>query len=415
MGLPAGYIAVATGTVAGLLDYFCRQRKDRTAKLDRIFEMVRKEAQKAVQKERAVSRLLCKAILRQRSLEDSVAVILAENLSSWCAPVGSLTCVFKKTFSDPSSCEGETSLRRHLRSDLVAVRKRMGTSSTYLQILMFSKGFHIIQAHRVAHVLWHKGHCWMALQIQDAVNKRYAIDIHPTALLGRRVVMGHGTGVTIGEAVKIGDDCTVLHGVTLIGTGGYELNKSPRIGRGVRVEANAVVVGNISIGDGAKISHGSVVESDIPAGATVAANELIQSSPKGNAYSAVGVCAEGIPLDAEGKIGTSIKSISCGEDYFAMYPIAVPPTKGSVTISWLHKALRNYAICHDIDRLFCELDTDNDGKITVDDLRQSLMAALLERNVSNDLAKDCRSELSTWPSMDPRHIVDQLLCLTKSP
>jgi len=86
--------------------------------------------------------------------------------------------------------------------------------------------------------------------------------------------------------------------VTLIGTGGYELNKSPRIGRGVRVEANAVVVGNISIGDGAKISHGSVVESDIPAGATVAANELIQSSPKGNAYSAVGVCAEvGSPFD----------------------------------------------------------------------------------------------------------------------
>ena len=155
-------------------------------------------------------------------------------------------------------------------ADLQAVFERDPACKGYLQPFLFFKGFLALQVHRIAHWLWGQGRDTLAFHLQSRVSESFQIDIHPGARFGAGVFIDHGTGVTIGETAVVGDDVSMLHGVTLGGTGAERGDRHPKIGRGVLLGAGASVLGNITIGDHAKIASGSVVLKPVPPGCTAA-------------------------------------------------------------------------------------------------------------------------------------------------
>jgi serine O-acetyltransferase len=139
-----------------------------------------------------------------------------------------------------------------------------------LQPFLYFKGYHALQAHRIAHWLWKQGRQTLAFHLQSRVGERFGLDIHPAARIGSGVMFDHATSVVIGETAVVGDDCSILHEVTLGGTGAAHEDRHPKIGKGVLIGAGARVLGNIQVGDGARIAAGSVVLEPVPAGCTVA-------------------------------------------------------------------------------------------------------------------------------------------------
>jgi serine O-acetyltransferase len=155
-------------------------------------------------------------------------------------------------------------------ADLLAVEERDPAIRSLLQPFLYFKGFQALQAWRVANWLWDQDRTTLALHFQSRMSELFQVDVHPAASLGRGVFIDHGTGVVIGETAVVGDDVSMLHGVTLGGTGAQRGDRHPKIGKGVLLGAGAKVLGNITIGDYAKVASGSVVLKPVPAGCTVA-------------------------------------------------------------------------------------------------------------------------------------------------
>lgn len=155
-------------------------------------------------------------------------------------------------------------------ADLNAVAERDPAIRSLLQPFLYFKGFQAIQAHRVAHWLWQQGRETLAFHVQSRMSELFQVDIHPAATLGAGLFFDHGTGIVIGETAVVGDEVSMLHAVTLGGTGADRGDRHPKIGRGVLLGAGAKVLGNIQIGDYAKVASGSVVLKPVPAGCTVA-------------------------------------------------------------------------------------------------------------------------------------------------
>ena len=141
---------------------------------------------------------------------------------------------------------------------------------SYVEPFLFFKGFHSLQAYRVTHWLWQKGRKAMALHFQSRTSEVFGVDIHPAAVIGRGVMIDHGTGVVIGETAIVEDDVSMLQGVTLGGTGKEQGDRHPKVRRGVMIGAGAKVLGNIEIGMYSRIGAGSVVLKEVPARCTVA-------------------------------------------------------------------------------------------------------------------------------------------------
>lgn len=135
---------------------------------------------------------------------------------------------------------------------------------------LFFKGFHALQAHRVAHWLWHEGRRTLARFFQNQISVTLGVDIHPAAKIGSGIMLDHATGVVVGETAVIEDDVSMLHSVTLGGTGKTSGDRHPKIRRGVLLAAGCKVIGNIEVGEGAKVGAGSVVLTDVPPHVTVA-------------------------------------------------------------------------------------------------------------------------------------------------
>ena len=154
--------------------------------------------------------------------------------------------------------------------DLKAVFERDPACKGYVQPFLFFKGFQALQTQRVAHWLWRQRRETIALYLQSRMSEVFQVDIHPATRIGSGVFVDHGTGIVIGETAVIGDEVSMLQGVTLGGTGAERGDRHPKIGKGVLLGAGAKVLGNISIGDYAKIASGSVVLKDVPAGCTAA-------------------------------------------------------------------------------------------------------------------------------------------------
>ncbi len=160
--------------------------------------------------------------------------------------------------------ESDPDVADSVRADIQAVFDRDPACERYTQCLLYFKGFQAVQCHRVAHHLWTHGRKALALAIQSRVSEVFHVDIHPAARIGRGILVDHATGVVMGETVVVGDNVSILHHVTLGGSGTGKGVRHPTIGHGVLLGAGVCVLGPVRIGDGAKVGAGSVVVQDIP-------------------------------------------------------------------------------------------------------------------------------------------------------
>ena len=166
--------------------------------------------------------------------------------------------------------EAEPGIVAAAEADLQAVEERDPAIRSLLQPFLYFKGFQALQGWRVAHWLWSQGRETLALHFQSRISELFQVDIHPGAQLGAGLFLDHGTGIVIGETAVVGDEVSMLHAVTLGGTGAERGDRHPKIGKGVLLGAGAKVLGNITVGDYAKVASGSVVLKPVPAGCTVA-------------------------------------------------------------------------------------------------------------------------------------------------
>jgi serine O-acetyltransferase len=156
------------------------------------------------------------------------------------------------------------------RADIVAVFDRDPATDRFIEPVLYYKGFHAIQTHRLAHWLWNKGRKDFAYYLQSRSSAVFQCDIHPAAKVGRGIFLDHATGLVVGETATIGDNVSMLHGVTLGGTGKDHGDRHPKIGDGVLIGASASIIGNITVGRCARIAAGSVVLKEVPNNVTVA-------------------------------------------------------------------------------------------------------------------------------------------------
>lgn len=228
------------------------------------WERLRAEAEAARAREPLLARALGGRVLDHESLAAALADLLAAKLESPDLDAGRLRALCAQAYAD------DPGLIAAAEADLAAVYERDAAARGFLQPFLYFKGFQALQAWRIAHRLWGEGRNALAYHLQSLISERFAVDIHPAARLGKGVMIDHATGVVIGETAEVGDDCSLLHAVTLGGTGVKGGDRHPKIGRGVLIGAGAKVLGDITVGDEARIAAGSVVLKPVAARCTVA-------------------------------------------------------------------------------------------------------------------------------------------------
>jgi serine O-acetyltransferase len=229
-----------------------------------VWSALRLEAERAARDEPSLASMLSATILAHDGLGRALSYQLARKLGDQELRAMSAREVAEEAYaSDPGILE-------RVEADLQAVFERDPACKGYLQPFLFFKGFQALQTYRLAHWLWSQGRETLAFYLQSRSSELFQVDIHPAARIGAGVFLDHGTGITVGETAVVGDDVSMLHGVTLGGTSADPGDRHPKIGRGVLLGAGAKVIGNILIGDHAKIAAGSVVLKPVPAGCTAA-------------------------------------------------------------------------------------------------------------------------------------------------
>lgn len=231
---------------------------------DPIWQRLQEEAREMAASEPVLASYIYGTVLNHDSFDEMLSFHVARKLSS--EEVSAM--VLREVFEDVLKANPD--IAAACRADMSAVFDRDPACHAYIQPLLFFKGFNAIQAHRFAHDLWSSGRKAMALFIQSRVSELFAVDIHPAARFGRGIMMDHATGVVIGETAVVGDDVSMLHGVNLGGTGKESGDRHPKVGNGVLLGADAKILGNLTIGDCARVGAGSVVLQDVPANCTVA-------------------------------------------------------------------------------------------------------------------------------------------------
>jgi serine O-acetyltransferase len=223
-------------------------------------------------------------ILHHDKIEDALAYHLAQKLGHGDLPALQLREVAREAYAaDPQ-------LAVQAARDMRVVRERDPACRTYLQPFLYFKGYGGLQAYRVAHWLWKQEREILAYHLQSRVSELFAVDIHPAAIIGSGVFIDHAHGIVIGETAVVEDDVSMLHSVTLGGTGKEAGDRHPKIRRGVMIGAGAKVLGNIEVGADARIAAGSVVLEDVPPRCTVAG---VPARPVG------GACGQGVtPAEA---------------------------------------------------------------------------------------------------------------------
>ncbi len=232
--------------------------------MDPIWYSVRAEAQSAALQEPLLAAFLYATVLNQNSLEDVVMHRISERLGHADVPADLL----RQTFVTMSKASPEWS--QTLRIDLQAVYDRDPATNRFLDPLLYMKGFHAIQTHRLAHWLWKEGRKDLAYYLQSLSSSVFQTDIHPAAKFGTGIFLDHATGLVVGETAEIADNVSILHEVTLGGTGKAGGDRHPKIGSGVLIGAGAKILGNITVGACSKIAAGSVVLKAVPENVTVA-------------------------------------------------------------------------------------------------------------------------------------------------
>lgn len=221
------------------------------AALDPIWDRVRGEAEDIVRREPELASFIYATVLHHDRLEDSVVHRLAERLDH-AALSGDL---IRQSYDE--ALRDAPDIGNAFRADLVAVYDRDPATSRFIDPLLYFKGFHALQTHRLAHWLYQKGRKDFAYYLQSRSSAVFQTDINPAARIGRGIFLDHATGFVCGETAVIDDDVSILHGVTLGGTGKENEDRHPKIRHGVLIGAGAKILGNIEIGHCARIAAGS--------------------------------------------------------------------------------------------------------------------------------------------------------------
>lgn len=197
------------------------------------------------------------------------------------------------------------------REDIEAFRAHDPAATTDLSIVMNSPGMRAIWAYRHQHRLWVAGHHLLARTLSTRSRRKYGVEIHPGATIGRRFVIDHGMGIVVGETTIIGDDCMLYQGVTLGGTGKQHGKRHPTLGDGVTVGVGASVLGDITLGDHVKVGGGAVVVRDVPADCTVVG---VPGHVTTAGCERVRRARESLEVDAHADVATIEKAIEHQED-----------------------------------------------------------------------------------------------------
>ena len=233
-------------------------------RLDPVWEQISSEAEAAITEEPLLGGLFHTSILHHDTLARALSYRLAMKLASTEMPDQLLREIFDAAFASDPDIENAS------RADLVAVYERDPACYRMLQPILYFKGYQAVQAYRIGHWLWQQGRRDMAYFIQMRVSEMFGVDVHPAARMGRGIMIDHAHSIVIGETAVVGDNVSMLHSVTLGGTGKEDDDRHPKIGDGVLIGAGAKVLGNIRVGACSRIAAGSVVLSEVPPCKTVA-------------------------------------------------------------------------------------------------------------------------------------------------
>ena len=229
-----------------------------------LWQAIRHEVKLRADFEPIMSTFFHATVLNHDTLEGALSFLLASKLDSPVVSSMAIREIFEEAYNE------DPTIIRAAEIDIKAIRSRDPACNSFSTPLLFYKGFHALQSHRVAHWLWSQERHSLAFYLQNQMSAIFSVDIHPAAQIGCGIMFDHATGVVIGETAIVEDDVTMLHGVTLGGTGKEQGDRHPKVRQGVLIGASASVIGNIEIGAGAKIGAGSVVMKDVPPHVTVA-------------------------------------------------------------------------------------------------------------------------------------------------
>jgi serine O-acetyltransferase len=233
-------------------------------KVDPVWTRIRGEAEEIARREPELATFIYSTILHHDSLEAAVVHRVAERLDS---PEVSAEMI-RQAYAD--ALEAEPAIGAAFRGDIVATVDRDPATNRFLEPVLYFKGFHAIQTHRLAHWLWGRGRRDFAYYLQSRSSAVFQTDINPAVSIGRGIFLDHATGLVVGETAVIEDDVSILQEVTLGGTGKEAGDRHPKIRHGVLIGAGAKILGNIEIGHCARIAAGSVVLKSVPHNTTVA-------------------------------------------------------------------------------------------------------------------------------------------------
>lgn len=229
-----------------------------------VWQTVRTQAEQIVASDKALASFVVSNILNHDSLEDALIHRLAERLDNNDVSAE----LIRQTLQEAAASAREFSVIAQI--DLLATLQRDPACNRLIEPLLYFKGYQAIQTQRLAHALYENGRKDFALYLQSRSSVVFQVDIHPAVYIGRGMMLDHGTGFVAGETARIGDQVSILHAVTLGGTGKAGCDRHPKIGNGVLIGAGAKILGNIKVGDCAKVASGSVVLKDVDAKTTVA-------------------------------------------------------------------------------------------------------------------------------------------------
>jgi serine O-acetyltransferase len=388
---------------------------------DELSIRIRTEALEALEDEPELGTLLKRTILAPgvETFEDAVAATICyrlilhpcnSNSKSGMDPnppmfcPNSLRAILRDALYATEHLELGHTMAEAVRQDVLAVLDRDPACETLLEVVLFMKGFAALVCHRAARQKWmnsgKKRRSMTALFLQSRASAVFGVDIHPGATMGAGILLDHGTGIVIGETAVVGDGCTLLHGVTLGGNGKQQGDRHPKIGKHVLIGTGASILGNIRVGDAAKIGAGSVVLRAIPAGATAVgapakiigrALEADPGSTMDDSLQQVGMLQKSVSSTTVATEATTSSSsedddeeddsVSHGcvcpfRDYTRLSKRAPP---GTITIVSLRNLLKAQGCTHDeIGASFFALDTKNVGYIHRDVFAKTCRDALLQ-------------------------------------
>jgi serine O-acetyltransferase len=241
-----------------------RPANDALKTVDPIWFEVQREAEEIVRSEPTMASFVFATVLNHDRLEDAIVDRIAQRLDNHVVSAEVIRCGFEQAL------EEDQSLGEIMRSDIAAVYDRDPACHRYIEPVLYFKGFHAIQTHRLAHFLYGKGRKDFAYYLQSRSSEVFQTDINPAVPIGRGIFLDHAHGLVVGETAVIEDDVSILQDVTLGGTGKETGDRHPKVRRGVLIGAGAKILGNIEIGACSRVAAGSVVLHDVPRNTTVA-------------------------------------------------------------------------------------------------------------------------------------------------